>query len=109
MTASSPSRHAARRPLRMTEAVPLGALFLGLVALASLPVAEWVGPWLVVAPGAALLAACALRLSQWQQGQGHHAAQVGLRRRRPATAVQARRRAAQPRRASRLLAALVLR
>ena len=109
MTASSPSRHAARRPLRMIEAVPLGALFLGMVALASLPVADWAGPWLVVAPGTALLAACALRLSQRQRAAGDVAATVSLRRRRPATTVQARRRAAQPRPASRLLAALVLR
>ncbi len=109
MTASSPSRHAAGHPLRIVEACLLGALFLGAVAMASLPLAGWAGPWLVAAPGAALLAARALRLSQRQRAQGHQAAVAGLRRRRPATTVQARRRAAQPRRASRLLAALVVR
>ena len=108
MTASPTTRHRAARPLRMIEAVLLGALLLGVVAMASLPVADWAGPWLVAGPAASLVAALALRLPR-RQGASVAAAAAIARRRRPAMAVRARRRTAAPRRASRLLAALVLR
>lgn len=111
MTASPLPRRPVVRPLRMVEAGPLGALFLGVVAMASLPVADWAGPWLAAAPAASLAMALALRLSRRQRPATAEArpAMVAVRRRRPAMAVAARRRGVAPRRASRLLAALALR
>ena len=106
MTAST-MPHRAADPLRIVEAALLGALFLGAVAMLSLPAATagagWVPLWLVMAPAAALATSFALRLRR-ERVQPHV-----VRRRRSAMAMATRRRASPPRRAARMLAAIVLR
>ena len=106
MTAST-KPHRAADPLRIVEASLLGALFLGVVAMLSLPVAtagaDWLPLWLVMTPAAALATSFALRLRR-DRCQPHVVC-----RRRSAMAMPARRRGLHPRRAGRLLAAFVLR
>jgi len=108
MTATTMHHRAAADPLRTVEMALLGMLFLGVVAMASLPaaIAGWAPLWLLTAPATALAASFALRLRR-HAGRPARSAPAAVRRRRD-QAVATRRRSAQPRRAIRL-AALVLR
>jgi len=112
MTASPMPRSATVDPLRTVEAALLGTLFLGAVAMLSLPAATagagWVPLWLVAAPAAALVTSFALRLRRRIETPARIAAAV-VRRRRPAMAMATRRRAVASPRTRRLLAAFVLR
>lgn len=99
--------------LRTLEHLLLAAIFIALVAIASLPAARaaspalgWVPLWLLGLPAASLAMARVLACSRRGTRSPRPEAPV-LRRRRPLR--QAARRAPQRRRMSRLLAALVLR
>ena len=109
MTAPTPLHRTAEAPLRTIEAALLGALFLGVVAMLSLPAPGWAAPWLALAPGAGLAMAAALRLSRRSGAARVTGATPVLRRRRPVATMATRRRGPAPRPASRLLAALALR
>src|SRR5690606_4184579 len=110
MTASASTlpRRAAADPLPTVEAALLGTLFVGVVAMLSLPAVTagpgWIPLWLVVAPATALATSFLLRL---RRSGSPAPATTTLMRRRPAMAT--RRRASPPRRAARMLAAIVLR
>ncbi|TWT22642.1 hypothetical protein FQY83_06400 [Luteimonas marina] len=114
MTRSATPRPTAQADaLRTLEHLLLGALFLGAIAMLSLPAARgasatlgWMPLWLLGLPAASLATAFALRLSRRVAMQAPSSAP---RRRRPATFAATRRRTGAPRRASRLLAAIVLR
>src|SRR5690606_33483811 len=111
MTASASTlpRRAAADPLRTVEAALLGTLFLGVVAMLSLPAVTagpgWIPLWLVGAPATALATSFLLRLRR--SGSPAPATTTVMLRRRPAMAT--RRRASPPRRTARMLAAIVLR
>jgi|GEM_PF-595105 len=114
MTRSATTRPTAQPDaLRILEHLLLCALFLGAIAMLSLPAARgasatlgWMPLWLIGLPAASLATAFALRLSRRGFAQTPSSA---MHRRRPAAVVAMRRRSGAPRRASRLLAAIVLR
>lgn len=107
MTTAFQTRRTPVQPLRQLEATLLGALLLGGLAVLSLPTPDWMSLWLLLAPSASLAAAFALRLLRPDPGCAD-SRPMAPPRRRPVAAM-ARRRRAPSRRASRLLAALVLR
>ncbi|HRN61760.1 MAG TPA: hypothetical protein PK743_10410 [Luteimonas sp.] len=114
MTRCPPSRSPDPTPsLRHVEALLLGALFLGAIAMLSLPAARgtsaalgWMPLWLLGLPAASLVTA---RLLAWSRRGFASVPPTTVRRRRPAAVTATRRRTAAPRRGSRLLAAIVLR
>lgn len=109
MTRSAEARLQPDAHLHTAGHLAFAALFLGAIAVASLPAMPgWVPAWLLVLPLASLAGARALL---WSRRRARRSAPIAAgreRRVRPATA-NARRRPAARRPASRLLAAIALR